>query len=394
MDLSIPSELQTFREEVRQFITENLPEDKRHQHSSLVNQSEESAKWWQKTLAEKGWSVSSWPADFGGTGWNVDQRRIFIEEMNAAGAPLTSVFGVVMIGPVLYTFGNEEQKKKHLPGIINGSTLWCQGYSEPGAGSDLASLKTKAEDKGDHYLVNGQKIWTTQAHWADWMFCLVRTDQDASKQKGISFILIDMKTPGIEIRPIVSIDNQHHLNEVFFTDVKVPKENLIGEENKGWTYAKFLLDHERAGVAGIGLLKVELEQLRKLANDDSVFTTPLIEDPGFAERLADLDMRLEALEMLESRALTAAADSLEGIKCALPLKLQGSELQQDVAELFIESMGYSTLLKRDSVASENEALYALGTERMMNYLFARSHSIYGGTSEVQKMIMAKLALGL
>jgi alkylation response protein AidB-like acyl-CoA dehydrogenase len=324
----------------------------------------------------------------------VDQRRIFIEEMNAAGAPLTSVFGVVMIGPVLYTFGNEEQKKQHLPGIIDGSTLWCQGYSEPGAGSDLASLKTKAEDKGDHYLVNGQKIWTTQAHWADWMFCLVRTDQDAPKQKGISFILIDMKTPGIEIRPIVSIDNQHHLNEVFFTDVKVPKENLIGEENKGWTYAKFLLDHERAGVAGIGLLKVELEQLRNLANDDSVYSTPLMQDPGFAEKLADLEMRLEALEMLESRALTAAPDSLEGIKCALPLKLQGSELQQDVAELFIEAMGYSTLLKRDNTASENEALYTLGTDRMMNYLFSRSHSIYGGTSEVQKMIMAKLALGL
>lgn len=394
MDLSIPAELHTFRAEVQQFIAEKLPEEDRFKHSGLDSQTKESAQWWQKTLAEKGWSVAGWPADAGGTGWSVDQRRIFIEEMNAAGAPMTSVFGVVMIGPVLYTFGNDAQKKQHLPGIIDGSTLWCQGYSEPGAGSDLAALKTKAENKGDHYLVNGQKIWTTQAHWADWMFCLVRTDQDASKQKGISFILIDMKSPGIEVRPITTIDNQHHLNEVFFTDVKVPVENLIGEENKGWTYAKFLLDHERAGVAGVGLLQVELKQLHELANSTDHFSTPLIEDPGFAEKLADLDIRLEALQMLESRALTADANSIDGIKAALPLKLQGSELQQDVAELYIEALGYCTLLKRDSKVSDKQALYDLGTDRMLNYLFSRSHSIYGGTSEVQKMIIAKIALSV
>jgi alkylation response protein AidB-like acyl-CoA dehydrogenase len=354
--------------------------------------------WWQTILGNKGWMVRNWPEEYGGTGWTHMQHHIFGTECARAGTPAISGFGVVMVGPVIYTFGNEEQKKRFLPGIASGETLWCQGYSEPGSGSDLASLSTRAVREGDHYIVNGQKTWTTQAHWAEHIFCLVRTDPDVKKQAGISFLLIDMNSPGVEVRPITSIDNSHHLNEVYFTDVKVPVENRIGEENKGWTYAKFLLSNERVATAGTSGIKSALDSIKALARSRTSYTSPLSEEPGFSRHIADLERRLIALQLTEMRALDADSGSFDAAKLSLPLKLLGTELQQDVAEAGIDLLGYAAMPTEYDTPPDpgtNElSLFEQGPEMMRAHLFGRASTIYGGSSEVQKNIMSKMVLGL
>ena len=261
--------IDTFRTEVRAFLAESLTAEltKAAELGFGIARSE-GAKW-HKALFDQGWVAPEWPVEHGGTGWSATQQHVFSEELALAGAPMLMPFGLGMVGPVIYTFGTQEQKDQHLPGVLDGSTWWCQGYSEPGSGSDLASLKTTAVREGDTYVVNGQKIWTTNAHKADWIFALVRTDTECKPQRGISFLLIDMKTPGLDVKPIVSIDGMHHLNEVYFTDVRVPVTNLIGEENKGWTYAKFLLGHERSGIAGVAGSKRAVQALKEISKNVS-----------------------------------------------------------------------------------------------------------------------------
>lgn len=394
MDHQMKPEDLAFREEVRAFLNENLPEDMRFKYDRLEKGTKETTIWWQKILGEKGWLVPSWPKEHGGTGWSLMQHHIFSAELNRAGAPRPSGFGSVMVGPVIYTFGSDEQKERFLPGIRNGTTLWCQGYSEPGSGSDLASLKTSAVLDGDHYVVNGQKIWTTQAHWAEWIFCLVRTNSDGKKQEGISFLLIDMNSPGVEVRPIVSIDNLHHLNEVYFTDVKVPVDNLVGEQDKGWTYAKFLLGNERTATAGTSATQAALGQLKLMTRAGDNYSESLAGDPAFAKKLAELEADLTALEFTELRSLDADDRSFDAVKLSLPLKTLGTQLQQRLAELCVEFMGYGALPVEYPAQGNEEAFFSNGPELMRSHLFGRASTIYGGTSEVQRNIMAKMVLGL
>ena len=341
---------------------------------------------WERLLGGQGWLALTWPEQYGGPGWTATQRYIFDLERAMAGAPPTSPFGVAMVGPVLYTFGSQEQKDRWLPGIVSGGTLWCQGYSEPNAGSDLASLKTRAERKEDHYLVNGQKIWTTQAHWADMMFCLVRTDSTVKQQKGISFLLIDMKTPGIEVRPIYSIDGHHHLNEVYFTDVRVPLENLVGQEGMGWTIAKFLLTHERTTIAGVADSHHEISRLKKA----------VAEAPGFLDksqarqRIAELEIELMALEYTNFRTVAATDEGKPFGPESSGLKIKGTELQQKVSQAMVE-LGGMMSLTWDNPETVGSDVFNRATRR---YNFLRACTIYGGSNEIQKNVLAKMLLGL
>ncbi len=396
MDLEFTAEEKAFRDEVRTFIRENLPEGTRTRMKEGRGTSKQDMVDWMKILADKGWSAPRWPKEYGGPGWNAIQQYIFTEEIQLNHAPDPQGFNISMVGPVIYTFGTPEQKARHLPGIRKNDVWWCQGYSEPGSGSDLASLKTRAVRDGDDYVVNGQKIWTTLAHWADWIFCLVRTDPDApKKQQGISFLLIDMKTPGITVRPLITLDLGHHLNEVFFEDVRVPAENLIGEENKGWDYAKFLLAHERVGVAEIGKFGRYLAQLRKLLGETREGGRPLSEDPGFRRRLAELEMNLSTLKAMHADAL---AQGTPGLISAAALKIRGSELQQAILQTMTDVLG------RHGLAYQADALMAgwngelVGPEEsagiLAEHLHRRAATIYGGSSEIQRNIIAKGALGL
>jgi alkylation response protein AidB-like acyl-CoA dehydrogenase len=393
MNIELTAEDQALRDEVRSFLEANIPPALRYRHDTIERQSRETAGLIQGLLHSKGWSVPNWPVEHGGPGWTPIQQTLFHAECARIGAPLPSQFGPIMIGPVIYTFGTDAQKSRHLPGIRDGSVFWCQGYSEPGAGSDLATVKTRAIREGDDYIVNGQKIWTTQAHWADWIFCLVRTDPDAKAQQGISFLLIDMRTPGIVIRPIISIDGLHHLNEVFFTDVRVPVANRIGDENKGWTYAKFLLANERAGLAGTAHLRVLLDHLRVKAAD----MADGIDLGAFARKLAELSIQVDALEALEHRAVSATPGSADAASLAMPLKVLGTTLQQQVAELGIDLAGPEALpcaVPAAAPATNTQDLNVSGPVLMEHYLFKRAATIYGGTSEMQRGIMAKAVLGL
>jgi alkylation response protein AidB-like acyl-CoA dehydrogenase len=396
MNLEQSVEDKAFAKEVRKFLDEHLPEERRYAYNSMEHADKDVMLWWHEKLAQNGWLVPAWPSEFGGPGWSLNQRHIFQQECQKAGAPQISIFGPLMVGPVVYTFGSDAQKQRFLPGIENGTELWCQGYSEPGAGSDLASLKTRADRDGEHYVVNGQKIWTTQAHWADWIFCLVRTRWDVKAQEGISFLLIDMSSPGIEVRPIVSIDGLHHLNEVYLTDVRVPISNLVGEENKGWTYAKFLLEHERGGIANTAESRAKLARLREMARSRTSFSEPPIEDPGFATRLTELEMRLDALEVTEARALSANGGSIDAVKLALPLKLLGTELQQDIADLCVELVGYGAAPcfyePTFTPGSNQSSIFETGPKLVQSQFFGRASTIYGGTSEIQKNIMTKMIL--
>ena len=402
MDLRFTPEERAFRQEVRTFFQENLPQEIRQKMIDGRHPSKDDIVTWQKILNKKGWAVPNWPVEWGGTGWDPVRQYIFLDELQSFPAPSPLQFGVYMVGPVIAQFGNEAQKKHFLPRIANIDDWWCQGFSEPGSGSDLASLKTKAVREGDHYIVNGQKTWTTLGQYADWIFCLVRTDATVKKQEGISFLLIDMKTPGITVRPIQTIDGGHEVNEVFFDDVKVPVENLVGQENKGWDYAKFLLGNERTNIARVGVSKQRIRRLKELAALERVGDTPILENPRFREKLAALEIELKALEMTQLRVVAAERTREKGKPdpASSILKIKGSEIQQATTELLLEVVGPYAL----PFVSEDEGDESLSNEPPVGpdwagpaaptYFNWRKISIYGGSNEIQKNIIAKAILGL
>ena len=397
MDLEFTDELRDFQQEVRAFIEERLPGDLRTKVERFLTLGKDDYLRWQDILAERGWLVYSWPVEHGGTDWSPVQRYIFEEEMGRANAPRIIPFGPKMVGPVIYTFGSDAQKSKHLPAIAANETWWCQGYSEPDAGSDLASLRTRAVRDGDHYVVNGTKTWTTGAHWADMMFCLVRTDPGAKAQEGISFVLVDMRAPGVEVRPIVTMDGGRDVNTVYLTDVKVPIEDLVGEENKGWTYAKFLLGHERFGIARLSESKARLSYLKEIARSHRVGGTLLADDDDFMRSVAQTEIELTALEFTELRALTNAEQGkAPGVEANM-LKVRGTDLQQKISEMFMKAVGYYALpfVPEAMEHGWNEAPvgpeYAAGLAPA--YFNMRKTSIYGGTNEIQRNIIAKTVLG-
>ena len=369
-----------FEIEVREWLATNLPAD-----PDYVARDRDALIAWQRKLASKRWLAIGWPEEHGGPGWSLTRRYIWDEERARAGAPEPSAFGLQMVGPVIIHYGTDEQKKRFLPPIAHGEVLWCQGYSEPGSGSDLASLQTRAERVGDEYVVNGQKIWTTNAHWADWCFCLVRTSKEEKKQKGISFLLIDMKSPGIEVRPIITIDGEHHLNEVFFSDVRVPVANRIGIEGEGWTVAKYLLGHERTGTAGVPGCKREVEILKAIAAKDPA----LRNNPDIVRRIAALEVDLLAFEYTNLRALDRARKGQPPGPESSGLKIKGTELQQKLSELKVEMGGYATLPWHTSAVFLEEYVDAAPA-----YNYRRAASIYSGSNEIQKNVIAKQALGL
>jgi alkylation response protein AidB-like acyl-CoA dehydrogenase len=402
MDLSFSKEDLAFRDEVRAFIDENFTDDLRRKMARTKNGylDKEDHITWQKRLHAKGWAAPHWPTEYGGPGFTHSQHFIYDREMSAAGVPLTVPFGITMVAPVIMKFGSEEQKKKYLPDILASNVWWCQGYSEPGAGSDLASLQMKAEDKGDHYLCNGSKIWTTQAQHADMIFCLVRTAKMEKRQDGISFLLIDMKTPGIKVEPLVTLDGpaegKQEINQVFFEDVKVPKENLIGEENKGWTYAKYLLEFERGNSYSPGLMR-SLGKVRKIAADTIVDGEPLAAQPEFQAKINDVETQVRAMEYTELRIFSALSNGQNVGPESSMLKCRGTELQQAISELALEGIGYYSMpFVRDTFALSNEEVVGPDyAPPVAPYYFSlRKASIYAGSNEIQRNIMSKAVLGL
>lgn len=393
MDSRLTDEELKFRDEVRAFIAENWTDELNAKISNKKTHKEGMVEW-QKILHKQGWIAPGWPKEYGGTGWTLTQRFIYNNERAYAGIPEVVPFGLKMVAPVIYTYGNDEQKAKYLPRILSSDDWWCQGYSEPGSGSDLASLKTRAERDGDHYVVNGQKIWTTYAQYADWIFMLVRTSSEGRPQEGISFLLVDMKTPGITVRPIHSIDDQHTLNEVFFEDVRVPVENLVGEENKGWTYGKALLEHERTGIAEVATTGRRLSELKKLAAQENSFGKPLIEDAAFRARMAQTEIELMALEYTELRVLASAAEGKSpGAESSL-LKIKGTMLQQAVQEMFMQAAGYYCGAKTDDEVTTETIGHEFASDARARYMYGRAASIYGGSNEIQRNITSKYVLGL
>lgn len=403
MDLSFSKEDIAFRDEVRAFIDGALDQETRRKLSLSKNGyiDKEGHYNWQRALYEKGWVAPNWPTEYGGPGWTPAQKYIFEVECSKVGTPTVSAFGLKMVAPVIMKFGNEEQKAEHLPKILSSERWWCQGYSEPGSGSDLASLQMKAEDKGDHYLVNGTKIWTTTAQWADWIFCLVRTSNEGKPQQGISFLLIDMTTPGVEVQPIVTLDvpvkGLQEINQVFFDDVKVPKENRIGEENKGWTYAKYLLEFERGGGSYAPGLHKSLSKVKRIASEQDSGGAKLIDDPSFITKILDVETQITALEFTELR-IHAALSSGEnpGPESSL-MKARGSELQQEIAGLVMEAIGhYASPYIANTFLQSNDGTpgpdYAAPSSAY--YFNVRKTSIYAGSNEIQRNIMAKAVLGL
>ena len=398
MDLEFTDELRDFQREVRAYIEERLPADIRTKVERFLALGRDDYLRWQDILAERGWLVYSWPVEHGGTGWSPVQCYIFEEEMGRARAPRIIPFGPKMVGPVIYTFGSDAQKAKYLPAIAANETWWCQGYSEPDAGSDLASLRTRAVRAGDHYVVNGTKTWTTAAQWADMMFCLVRTDTGVKAQEGISFVLVDMRDPGVEVRPIVTMDGGREINTVYLTDVRVPLENLVGEENKGWTYAKFLLGHERFGIARLSECKARLSYLKEIARNHRIGGTLLADDADFMRSVAQTEIELTALEFTELRALTNAEQGkAPGVEANM-LKVRGTDVQQKISEMLMKAVGYYALpfVPEAMEYGWNEAPvgpeYAAGLAPA--YFNMRKTSIYGGTNEIQRNIIAKMVLGL
>ena len=402
MDLRFTPEEIAFRDEVRAFIKSALPKSIRAKMIEGQRLAKEDLVAWQRILNAKGWAVPHWPKQWGGTGWGQVQIYLFRDEMQQAPAPEPLPFGANMVGPVIIAFGNEAQKKRYLPRIANLDDWWAQGFSEPGAGSDLASLRTTARRDGNHYIVNGQKTWTTLAQYADWIFCLVRTDPAAKKQEGISFLLIDMKTPGITVRPIQTIDGAYEVNEVFFDDVKVPVENLVGEENKGWNYAKFLLGNERSGIARVGISKSRIRRLKELAALERSAGKPLLADPRFRAKIAAVEIELKALEMTQLRVVAAERNrggSNKPDPASSILKIKGSEIQQTITELLLEVVGPYALpdqVPHDDSERWNEP--PIGPDwagpLAPQYFNYRKTSIYGGSNEIQKNIIAKAILGL
>ncbi|MCX7168928.1 MAG: acyl-CoA dehydrogenase family protein [Proteobacteria bacterium] len=357
---------------------------------------------WQKILHRQGWGAPMWPQEFGGTGWNPVQQHIFEEECAASDTPIQLPFGLRMVGPVIMAFGNKSQQDYFLPRIVSGQDFWCQGYSEPGSGSDLASLKMRAErvvsPDSEHYLVNGQKTWTTLGQHADWIFCLVRTSSSGRQQEGISFLLIDMQTPGITVRPIIMLDGEHEINEVWFEDVKVPVHNRVGEENKGWTYAKFLLGHERTSIAGVGRSKRELQRLKAIARSEVAGGRPLIEDQRFRDKIAQVELELMALEITELRVLSSEGKQHAPGPEASILKIKGSEIQQMLTELLMQALGQYALPWLPEALDAGWQGEPVGAEYAAplsgHYFNYRKTTIYGGSNEIQKNIIAQMILGL
>ncbi len=398
MNLDYSDSDRSFREEVQNFIRDNLPTDIKAKIDSRQKLTKDDYMAWHKILHSRGWVAPNWPIDFGGPGWTPLQCHIFDEEIGLAGVPRVLPFGVAMVGPVIMEFGTNAQKEYYLPRILSSEDVWCQGYSEPGSGSDLASLKTSAVREGDEYIVNGSKIWTTSAHWADLIFCLVRTDTKAKNQEGISFLLISMHDPGIDVRPIITLDGGHEVNQVFFENVRVPVQNLVGEENKGWTYAKFLLKHERAGIAAIGSQKRQLNRLKEIARAEQSNGQALIEESRFRDKISKAEIDLMALEYTELRAVSAANQGgVPGTEVNL-LKIRGSEMQQKISELLIEAVGYyaNPFIPDSFEAGWNEE--PIGPDYAASlapeYFNWRKSSIYAGSNEVQKNIISKMVLGL
>ncbi len=397
MDLEYKPEDLAFREQVRSFLQENLPPELQQKVLARKRLTKDETVRWHKILNKQGWVAPGWPLEYGGTGWTGLQRHIWSEECALAGAPAVLGFGINLLAPVLMGFASEEQKRHYLPRILNADDWWCQGYSEPGAGSDLASLKTRAVRQGDHYIVNGQKTWTTLGQHANMIFCLVRTGTEGPKQVGISFLLIDMKTPGISVRPIITLDEDHEVNEVFFDNVKVPLENLVGEENKGWTYAKFLLGHERTGIAAIGPSKRELKRLKHYAQRQQKNGLPLLSDPAFSRKVATIEIELMALEMTALSLVADGASKKIGPESSL-LKVKGTEISQGISELFVEAAGPAALAfdkpylegrSAHSVTGDDDAA-ALAA----HYFNLRKITIFGGSNEIQKNVISKMILGL
>jgi alkylation response protein AidB-like acyl-CoA dehydrogenase len=393
MDLEFSVEEEAFRTGIRAWVRENLPRETSEKVFAGLPLTREDIQGWARILGRRGWLGHAWPEAFGGPGWNAVQRHLFEEECAAAGAPRVLPFGPVMVAPVIMAFGTPEQQQRFLPDIASGEAWWCQGYSEPGAGSDLASLRTRAERRGDRYVVSGQKTWTTLGQHADWMFCLVRTSSEGKPQTGISFLLIDMKSPGIEVRPIVLMDGEPEENDVFFNDVEVPAENLVGEENKGWNYAKYLLAHERTNIADINRTKRELERLKRIARAEGVW-----DDTRFRDQIALLEVEVVALEMMVLRVLSAERSGRQSLDIAGLLKIRGSEIQQRYAELMMLAGGpYSLPFVREAMEAgwQGDTL-ALGACAPLagQYFNLRKTTIYGGSNEVQRNIVAQSLLGV
>ena len=380
-----------FQQEVRTFFEQAFTDDLR---TALDDGTDikGTMETWQKKLYEKGWVAPDWPVEYGGTGWTPVQKFIFETERSRAGAPEVVPFGLKMVAPVIFTFGSDEQKETFLPRILRSDDWWCQGYSEPGAGSDLAALQTRATLDGDHYVVNGAKIWTTYAQHADWIFCLVRTGTFDKRQQGISFLLIDMKSEGITVNPIHSIDNYHSLNEVVFDNVRVPVANRVGNEHQGWTYAKALLAHERTSIAAVAESRRALSQIVDLAGKQTNANGRLIDDPVFQTQVSDIEIELMALEYMDLRVLASlSAGDTPGPEASL-LKIKGTEIQQAIQELRMQTIGaYAGALKQDSFQNE---LHRLGSNARRSYMYGRAATIYGGSNEVQRNVIAKAVLGL
>jgi len=392
-----PDELQ-FRETVRQFLRQHLPAAIREDVLAFKHLAKEQYVTWQRILAAQGWGAPGWPRDYGGTGWSAVQRSIFEDECYKAGAPRQMPFGLSMIGPVLMKFGTLAQRARFLPRIITMDDWWCQGYSEPGAGSDLASLKTTARRDGGDYVINGQKTWTTLAQFADWMFCLVRTNGEGKPQEGISFVIIDMRTPGVRVQPIRTLDLGADVNEVFLDDVRIPIDNLVGEENRGWTIAKYLLGHERTNIAGIGMCKRLLASLKEYARRQNKHGRPLLADVRFRDRIVKLEIELTSHEWSLMRLVSLEQSGQPiGIEASM-LKIRGSEIQQDLAELLMESAGpYGLPFVAAALDAGFRGTTAGGTHLNSvapQYFDIRKVSIYGGTNEVQKSLIAKSVLGI
>jgi alkylation response protein AidB-like acyl-CoA dehydrogenase len=399
MDMTETAADAEFRAEIRSFLARNLPDDIRDAVRASREVGKDALQRWQRILYDKGWGAPAWPVEWGGTGWSLMQRHIFDEECALAFCPPLHVFNFGMLGPILIRYGSEAQKKKYLPRILRSEDWWCQGYSEPGAGSDLAALKTRAERDGDHYVVTGTKIWTSLAHWANRMFCLVRTDPAAKPQAGISFLLIDMDSPGIAVRPIISISGQHVFNQVFLDAVRVPVGNLVHRENEGWTVAKSLLEHERLGLARVGENKKRLQRLKEIAAQEASGDLPLIAQDWFRRKLVDLEVRLRALEVTCLRFVAQAESGRELGPGVSMLKLRGSKLLQDILQTTVDALAYHGLpFDMPDVEAPESNLPELGPDHAQGVSSARfqsrAYTIAGGSSEVQRGIMAKHVLRL
>ena len=393
MDLAFTPEEQSFREEIRDWVNANLPADISHKVHHALRLSRDDLQRWAKILGKKGWLGHGWPKEFGGPGWNAVQKHLFEEECALAGAPRVVPFGPVMVAPVIMAFGSPEQQQRFLPGIASGEVWWSQGYSEPGAGSDLASVKCKAERQGDKFIVNGQKTWTTLGQYGEWIFCLVRTSNEGKPQTGISFLLIDMASPGVTVRPIKLLDGECEVNEVWFDNVVVPADNLIGEENKGWTYAKHLLSHERTNIADVNRSKRELERLKRIAKTEGVW-----DDQRFRDEIAKLEVDVVALEMLVLRVLSAEKSGKNSLDIAGLLKIKGSEIQQRYAELMMLAVGpFSLPFIEEAMEAGWQGDFPGGVVAnaplASTYFNLRKTTIYGGSNEVQRNIVAQFVLG-